>query len=190
MGRILYDTATTLNGFLADDQDGLEWLFEVPGGDTPQPDQYPMDATALVMGSHTYEWVMRHEHIEAHPERWRAAFGDKPVFVFTHRELPVVDGADVSLVSGTVTELLPRLRAAAGDGDLWVMGGGELVGQFLDADALDSIRLSVAPAALPSGAPLLPRRLGADRLRLVSAHAQGQFARLVYDVVGAAPAQR
>ena len=63
-----------------------------------------------------------------------------------------------------------------------MVGGGDLAGQFLDAGALDEIRLSVAPAALAGGAPLLPRDVGADRLRLVSATAYGQFARLIYTV--------
>ena len=85
-------------------------------------------------------------------------------------------------VSGPVTDALPEIRAAAGDGDIWVVGGGELAGQFLDAGALNEIRLSVAPAALRGGAPLLPRNIGADRLRLVSARVYGQFARLVYEV--------
>ncbi|MDN6429932.1 MAG: dihydrofolate reductase family protein, partial [Propionibacterium sp.] len=73
-------------------------------------------------------------------------------------------------------------REAAAGGDIWVVGGGALAGQFLDADALDVIALSIAPVALPAGAALLPRRVGADRLRLVSARAAGQFARLVYEV--------
>ncbi len=73
-------------------------------------------------------------------------------------------------------------RSAAGDADIWVVGGGDLAGQFLDAGALDEIRLSVAPVALREGAPLLPRDVSADRLRLVSACAHGQFARLVYPV--------
>ena len=107
-------------------------------------------------------------------------------FVFTTRDLPIPEGADVTLVSGDVTDVLPRLREAAGDADIWVVGGGDLAGQFLDAGALDEIAVSVAPVLLTGGAPLLPRRLESDRLRLVSAKAVGQFARLVYAVSPAA----
>ena len=59
----------------------------------------------------------------------------------------------------------------------------EGVRQFLDIGALDRIAVSIAPVLLTGGASLLPRRLESDRLRLVSADAIGQFARLVYDVV-------
>jgi len=49
--------------------------------------------------------------------------------------------------------------------------------------ALDEVQLSVAPAALTGGAPVLPRTVGADRLRLRTVEQFGQFAHLTYDVV-------
>lgn len=184
MGRILFDTATTLNGWIADESNSLDWLFAVEGGDEPSDDLYPATASVLVEGSTTYEWVLRHERLLEHPERWSELFGDKPTFVFTTRELAIPRGADVRLVSGDVADVLPAIREAAGDGDVWVVGGGDLAGQFLDADALDEIAVSIAPVLLTGGAPLLPRRVESDRLRLVSASAHGQFARLVYEVRG------
>jgi len=186
MPRILFDTATTINGWIADRENSLAWLFAVPGGTEPDPDLVPASATVMVEGSTTYEWVLAESDILAHPERWREFHGDRPCFVFTTRDLPVPVGADVRFVRGSVAEVLPGIREAAGDGDIWVVGGGELAGQFLDAGALDRIALSIAPVALDGGAPLLPRRLGSDRMRLVEAFARGQFVRAVYDVSPAA----
>ncbi|MBD3756545.1 MULTISPECIES: dihydrofolate reductase family protein [Microbacterium] len=186
MGRIIFDTATSLNGWIADEENSLAWLFAVDGGMEPDPTLVP-DAAVLVMGSTTYEWVLGESDILAHPEKWREFHGDRPTFVFTTRELPKPDGADITFVSGSVADLVPRFRAAAGDRDIWVVGGGELAGQFLDAGVLDEIAVSIAPVLLTGGAPLLPRRLESDRLRLVSARAVGQFARLVY-AVSPAPA--
>jgi dihydrofolate reductase len=182
MGRVFFDAATSLNGWIADEQGSLDWLFAVAGGEEPPEGLLPTGAAVLVEGSTTYEWVLAHEDLLARPERWRTFYGDKPTFVFTSRTLPVPEGADVRFVSGPVAGALPALRAAAGDGDIWVVGGGDLAGQFLDAGALDEIALSVAPVALTGGAPLLPRTVGSDRLTLVSATAVGQFARLVYAV--------
>jgi dihydrofolate reductase len=105
--------------------------------------------------------------------------------VFTTRDLPSPPGADIRFVRGEVAEALPAIRAAAGGGDIWVVGGGDLAGQFFDVGALDSIALSIAPVALEGGAPLFPRRVESDRLRLVSAEAFGEFARLIYDVLPA-----
>lgn len=190
MGRIVFDTATSLNGWIADEDNSLAWLFAVDNGEQPDDGLFPTGASVLVEGSTTYEWVLAAEDILAHPEKWRDFHGDRPAFVFTTRDLPVPDGADVRFVSGPVAEALPAIREAAGDGDIWVVGGGDLAGQFLDAGALDEIALSVAPVALTGGAPLLPRRVESDRLRLVSATAIGQFARLVYAVRPAAQAPR
>ncbi|RUQ97174.1 dihydrofolate reductase family protein [Labedella endophytica] len=183
MTRILFDTATSINGWIADEDGSLAWLFAVEGGDHPDDGLFPSSATVLVEGSTTYEWLLAEQDILAHPEKWQEFHGAKTTFVFSSRSLPVPEGADVRFLNGSVADALTEIRVAAGDGDIWVVGGGDLAGQFLDADALDEIRLSVAPVALRGGAPLLPRRVESDRLRLVSAAAVGQFARLVYDVV-------
>lgn len=182
MSRIVFDTAASLNGWIADEDNSLSWLFAVDGGTTPDPEVLPAHAGVLVEGSTTYEWVLAEEDILAHPQKWRDFHGDRPTFVFTSRELPVPAGADVRFVSGPVAEALPAIREAAGEMDIWVVGGGDLAGQFLDIGALDEIAVSLAPVLLTGGAPLLPRRLTSDRLRLVSAKAVGQFARLVYAV--------
>ena len=190
MGRILFDTATSLNGFIADKNNSLVWLFAVDGGEHPDEGLFPTGVGAQVEGSTTYEWVLAESDILAHPEKWSEFHGDRPTFVFTSRDLPTPEGADIRFVRGSVTEHLPAIRAAAGDGDIWVVGGGDLAGQFLDAGALDRLALSIAPVALDGGAPLFPRRIESDRLRLVSAEAHGQFARLVYDVLPEEPPSR
>ena len=182
MGRIIFDSATTLNGWIADEAHSLDWLFSVEGGDEPAEGLYPSQAAVLVEGSTTYEWVLEHEKLMEFPERWAELYGEKPTFVFSSRELPIPEGADVRVVSGPVAETLPAIRAAAGDGDMWVVGGGELAGRFLDIGALDGVAVSIAPVVLAAGAPLLPRRLESDRLHLASVRQVGQFARLVYEV--------
>jgi dihydrofolate reductase len=182
MGRIIFDSATSINGWIADEDNSLAWLFAVDGGDHPDEGLFPTDAVVLVEGSTTYEWLLAEQDILANPEKWAEFHGDRTTFVFTSRELPVPEGADIRFLSGSVADALPTIRAAAGDGDIWVVGGGDLAGQFLDAGALDEIALSVAPVALTGGAPLFPRRVESDRLRLESAAAVGQFARLVYSV--------
>ena len=182
MGQIIFDTATAFDGWIADEQHSLQWLFDVEQGDAPADGMYPAAASVQVMGSSTYEWVLRQEGLLAEPERWQQLYGNTPVYVFTRRTLPAPAGADVRFRSGGVGEALPEIRETAGDGDIWVVGGGDLAGQFLDAGALDRIALSLAPVALGAGAPLFTRRIESDRLRLVEVRQVGQFARVVYEV--------
>ncbi|TXH45210.1 MAG: dihydrofolate reductase [Actinobacteria bacterium] len=183
MGRVIYDTATSVNGWIADEHGSLDWLLGIPH---EPPDEgsvlAPPEAPVMVMGSTTYEWVLDAEDILAQPEKWRVLHGDRTTFVFSSRRLPVPAGAEVRLVSGPVAEAMPRIRSAADGADIWLVGGGDLAAQFWDAGALDEIRLSVAPAMLAGGAPLFPQRVSWQRLALVSASAEGPFARLVYRV--------
>lgn len=184
MPRVIFYTAATLNGFLADESDSLEWLFAAPGGEGGGDDfaRFLDGVGVLVQGSSTYEWVVRQEDLIAHPEKWPGYYGDRPTWVMTTRELPGVAGADIRFARGSVVDVWPDIRTAAGDRDVWVVGGGDLAGQFADAGLLDEVRLSMAPATLAAGKPLLPRNLGSDRLRLESVRQNGQFAELVYAV--------
>ena len=106
--------------------------------------------------------------------------------VLSSRDLPPIPTARLRFHSGAITEIWDALRDAAGERDVWVVGGGDVVGQFADAGLLDEVRVSVAPVTLGSGRPLLPRRLESDRLRLESVRQAGQFAELVYSVAGRA----
>lgn len=182
MTRIVYYTASTLNGFLADEQNSLAWLFAVDDAGAPDIAAFMEGMGVFVEGSTTYEWVLREEKLLENPAKWQQFYGNKPSYVFTSRELPVPDGADVRFVAGSVADALPEIVAAAGAADVWVVGGGDLAGQFLDIDAVDELVVSMAPAVLAGGAPLLPRTLGPDRLVLQSATQYGQFAQLSYGV--------
>jgi dihydrofolate reductase len=182
--RVIFYTAATLDGFLADAEDSLDWLFAVEGGEGGGEDftRFLAGVGVLVQGSTTYEWVVAHEDLVAHPDKWPQYYGSRPTFVFTSRRLQTVPGADVRFVDGDVRTRWAQIHAAAGGRDVWVVGGGDLAGQFADAGLLDELRISVAPVTLAHGKPLLPRRIGADRLRLVSVRQHGQFAELVYAV--------
>jgi dihydrofolate reductase len=179
--HVSYATATTANGFLATLDDSLAWLFAVTG-ETPDLDALYAAIDAFVMGSSTYEWLLRDRTLNDDPDGWTSAFGDRPVVVFTTRALPVPDGADVRFLSGPVADNAAALRDISGNGAVWVQGGGDLAGQFLDADMLDEITLHISPAFLSEGKPLLPRELEPDRLTLVEVHRTGQFIEATWQV--------
>ena len=182
MPRVIYNTASSLNGFIADDANSLDWLFEVEIPDAAHHERFLAGIGVFVEGSTTYEWVVEQERLLEQPHKWAEFFGDRPTFVFTTRELPTPACADVRFVAGTVEDALPSIVAAAGNRDVWVVGGGDLAGQFLDAGALDEIQVSIAPAMLTGGAALFPRLLGAHSLALRSIEQRGQFAHLTYDI--------
>ncbi|MFG6502080.1 dihydrofolate reductase family protein [Microbacterium sp. P05] len=183
MTRFVYNTASTLNGFLADDEDSLSWLFSVPGAAEAEDGMahFLAGVGAFVMGATTYRWVLDNDERE-NEGSWAAAYGELPCFVVTHRALPTPAGGKVRFVSGAVDTWVADVEREAGEKDVWLVGGGDLVGQFDDVGRLDEIRVSLAPALLASGRPLLPRTIGSDRLRLTTVKQEGQFAELSYRV--------
>jgi dihydrofolate reductase len=183
-----YYTAASLDGFLATEDDSLEWLFPLGDiNDTSYP-AFIREVGALAMGSATYEWMLRHV-VRPDSERPGAWPYTQPAWVFSTRALPPVPGATIRFVRGDVRPVHAEMRAAAGARNIWLVGGGDLVGQFHDAGLLDEIIVQVGSVTLGGGKPLLPRRIVSPSLRLVDARRVGDgFAELRYRV--AAPANR
>ena len=185
MTKTQYFTATSVDGFIADADNSLDWLFEVPrnGGSGAEGfGAFFAGVGAMAMGATTYEWVFSHERLDEHPEKWREWYGATPTWVFTHRRLPPVADGEVRFVEGDVGPVHDEMVAAADGRNVWLVGGGELVGAFADRGLLDEILLGVQPVFLGAGAPLLPRRLTSRRVRPESARQDGQQVQLVYSV--------
>ena len=185
MGKTQYYTATTLDGYIADENHSLDWLFEVDreteGGQHSFADFFA-EVGAMAMGATTYEWVVEHDNLLAEPDKWRGYYGDTGCWVFTHRELPPIPRAAIHFVQGDVAPVHEQMSRAADGKNIWLVGGGDLVGQFADENLLDEILVGIAPVTLGRGAPLLPRRLTAAELELVDVARDRQFARLTYRV--------
>jgi dihydrofolate reductase len=182
-GKVQYFTACTLDGFIADENNSLDWLLEVPHDTDDQHwDQWFPGVGGLVMGATTYEWMLQRYGLADSTDRWHEFYGERPGWVFTHRELPLIPGVDVTLVAGDVRQVYAEIAAKLGDANLWVLGGGDLVGQFFDAGLLDEIILGMTPVTLGKGAPLLPRRITSKNLAFRTAELIGQRVRIVVDV--------
>lgn len=180
--RTQYYTASSLDGFIATTDDSLEWLF--PLGDINETG-YPnfiQEVGALAMGSSTYEWMLRHLVKSGTPSSAPWPY-TQPTWVFSSRILPAVAGADIRFVRGDVRPVHAAMRLAAKGNNVWLVGGGELVGQFYDAGLLDELIVQVGSVTLGEGKPLLPRQIISPPLELVAVNRFGPgFAELRYTV--------
>ena len=160
-------TATSLDGFIATEDDSVDWLFPLGDFSDSSYPEFISDVGALAMGANTYEWVRRNADkvIEETGSAWPY---DQPTWVFTSRTLPRIDGADIRFISGDVRRAFDEMRAVAGTKNIWVVGGGELAGQFYDAGLLDELIIQIGSVTLGKGKPLFPRRLLSPTLHLVS----------------------
>jgi dihydrofolate reductase len=181
MGLTQYYTATTLDGFIADANHSLDWLFtrdQDRAGILNYAD-FIADVGALAMGSTTYEWILEHDRAGKDPANWKWPY-DIPGWVFTSRQLEVVPGAPIEFVSDDVAPVHEAMVEAAGGRNVWIVGGGDLAGQFADAGLLDEIIVYIAPVTVGSGAPLLPRSV---ELRMEELGRNRDFACARYAVI-------
>jgi len=127
------------------------------------------------MGRTTFDWIARHENLYDHPEKWKEWHGNLPCWVFTNRKIEPVADAIIHTVSGEIAPVYREILKVANGKNVWLAGGGELVGSFADQGLLDELILQFAPVILGKGAQLLPRRLLSSELELIEAKQNGQF---------------
>lgn len=180
--KTIYYAAASLDGFIATEDDSLDWLFSLGNlNDTSYP-EFISGVGALAMGSVTYEWMLTNANNVA-AQAGSAWPYSQPAWIFSSRKLPAVAGADIRFVSGDVRRAHAEMRAAAGARNLWIVGGGDLAGQFYDCGLLDQLVIQVGSCTLGTGKPLLPRRLLSPALRLTSVRQMGSgMAELRYEV--------
>ncbi|MGH3109640.1 MAG: dihydrofolate reductase family protein [Gaiellaceae bacterium] len=181
MSLTQYYTATTLDGFIAGPDNSLDWLF-TRNREKDGPlnyDAFIAGVGAMAMGSTSYEWILGHEFAGKDASEWKWPY-DLPCWVFTHRRLPVVLDSGIEFTSADIATVHEKMVAAAGGRNVWIVGGGDLVGQFADAGLLDEVIVQIAPVTLGGGAPLLPRRI---ELRLDELGQNGDFACARFSVV-------
>lgn len=177
-----YYTASSLDGFIATVDDSLDWLFPLGDLNNSSYPEFISEVGALVMGSSTYEWMIRNADMVA-KETGSPWPYTQPAWVFSTRRLPLIEGANIHFVNGDVNPVHTEMIASAGDKNIWIVGGGDLAGQFYDAGLLDEIIVQIGSTTLGNGKPIFPREVLAPVLSLVSVRQMGNsMAELRYNV--------
>ena len=170
MSAFQYYVASSIDGFIATPDDDLAWLLAFDGGEgvTESYESFIAGVGCIVMGGATYRWLMEHE-----PDKW--PYTSTPCWVFTTHEYTAPPRSNVTFVRGDVQEFAEDFKADAGDRNVWLLGGGNLVAQFADAGLLDELIVSIVPVVLGEGKRVLPVRKGPTKqLELLSSSPLGQ----------------
>ncbi|MEP7008727.1 MAG: dihydrofolate reductase family protein [Acidobacteriota bacterium] len=146
----------SLDGFIARKDGSTDWLEtsdEFADGDTLDPgfvEAFLKTIDCYVMGSRTYETAL---NFEAKGFGW--AYGDKPTFVLTHRELPRSRDT-VEFHAGDLAQFVnERLRPAFCS--IWFVGGGILSAECLRLGLADEVRYSILPILIGDGIPFFDK---------------------------------
>ena len=156
--KIIVNIATSVDGFVARSDGNLDWLTErpAPKGFYGLP-EFERSTDAKILGRKTFDRSLQ----------LGARFGEGPVhYVFSRRPPPASVPAGVNFVTGSISAFAERLRAQAGK-NVWMMGGGDIIGSFLDEDAIDEFIITVIPTFIGEGIPLLVPRHREVMLRLL-----------------------
>lgn len=188
MGQVIVDITTSLDGFVAGPDDGLElplgaggerlhqWVYDLASWREPhglEGGKAGKDSELLEEGMQRTGAIIVGKRMFENARGWgeKPPFG-KPVFVLTHeaREPEAKEGGTTFTFVSGVENALEQARAAAGDKDVGIGGGASVVQQFLKAGLLDEIQIHVAPVLLGGGVRLFDD-LGPEQIELEPAGA-------------------
>ena len=160
MPEVIYYVATSLDGYIATTDGGVDWLSRFhTAGEDHGAGELESSVDALLLGSHTYEFALK-------LNRWPSP--NTPSWVFTHRDLPILQPS-ITLTSQNPGEVI-ELLASRGLRRAWLMGGGKLAASFHAEALIFRYIISIFPILLGSGVPVFaPHSSGADELRFISA---------------------
>lgn len=174
MKKVVLYIACSMDGYIAEDDGGIDFLFEFETP-TSQPDfDYEVfynSIGALIMGGKTYRQIA----FELSPEKW--LYSGKPCYVYTRAKQS--DDPNVTFTDLPPRSLLSNITDQV-EGDIWLLGGGEIVKMFLEQNLIDRYYVYLMPVLLGSGVPLFPAGFPKTRLALESVRAIGEIVEVVY----------
>jgi dihydrofolate reductase len=157
--KIIVSIATSADGYVARTDGNLDWLTRrpAPKGYYGLP-EFSRSIDAKILGRKTFDLSVK----------MGARFSaDEVRYVFSRRPPPASVPAGVQFVTEPIGAFAERLRKQAGK-NIWMMGGGEIIGSFLDEDAIDEFIITVMPTFIGEGIPLMAPRHRDVPLRLLS----------------------
>ncbi|MGM9924455.1 MAG: dihydrofolate reductase family protein [Bacillus sp. (in: firmicutes)] len=172
--KVLVYIATSLDGYIAKEDGGLDWLHEAEGEGDNGYEDFIASVDTVIMGRKTYEDI--HELAGEYP------YQGKKSYVFTTSAADLKNTAfasHVEFIAGEAADLIAKLQAEPGS-NIWLVGGANLLQEFLKDDLVDEYIISIIPAILGKGIPLFSRQTPETRLQLLSTKQYGQIAQLHY----------
>jgi len=179
MGKVLWHTMLSLDGYIAGPDDDMRWVFSVDGGPGQTADEVVRSTGALLVGRRTQDVEDRLK-----PGFYGGAFRG-PFFVLRHdppAQPPVVKGVTGQFLDTGIEQAVTLAKKAA-EGANVVILGANVARQALEAGLLDEIIVHIAPVLVGEGVRLFQSAGGAPiKLEAISSHMEGETTVLRYAV--------
>jgi dihydrofolate reductase len=170
--KLLLYIAASLDGYIATEDDSLEWLFNVEGEGDNGYSEFLSTVDTILLGRRTYDWVMN-------MEKGNFPYKNQKCYVFSNS----MQGKDenVEFVKEDVVDFTNKLKATEG-GDIWIVGGSKLLGAFIKAKLVDEMIINIAPVLIGRGIPLFSQMDIELKYELKGIRRFNQFAELHYEL--------
>lgn len=162
--------ATSLDGYIATEDDSLDWLFKVEGEGDNGYGEFINNVDTILMGRRTYDWVME-------MEQGNFPYKDKKCYVFSKSENQNTEY--VEFINQDVVKFTKDLKEQDG-GSIWLVGGGNLIHSFIKEKLIDELIITIAPTLIGKGIPLFSKNEFETELKLISTRCFNQFVELHY----------
>jgi dihydrofolate reductase len=158
--KIIVYIATSTDGYIARTDGSVDWLNRPRTAGDYGMKEFIKSIDTILFGRKTYDQSLKFDKksVENNLSKTRN-------YVFTHN--PPKSKLSVTFVNEPIKEFASRLRATPGK-NIWMMGGGEIIGSFLDAGELDEFIIHVIPTFIGEGIPLIAPRHRNIELSLLS----------------------
>ncbi|WP_422121969.1 dihydrofolate reductase family protein [Planococcus sp. X10-3] len=171
--KIVCYIAESLDGYIATEDDSLDWLFKIEGEGDAGYSEFMETIDTVVMGRRTYDWVMEFEKGEyPYPEIKSYVFSHTPPSSFPD---------NVEFTNMDIPAFADKLKSSAGK-NIWVIGGSKLLAEFLEAGLIDEFIISIAPVTIGNGIPLFQKSVVTTEYKLKDVKRYGEFAQLHYEL--------
>lgn len=167
MRKVLFYGAISLDGYLADKQNNLDWLLNSDLQGKSTYEDFISHVDTLVMGHNTYKETKK--ILDGEP-----FYPEQRIFVFSHSQTSLVDA---TVVKGDVAKFINQQKELAGQ-DIWIVGGGPIVQPLIEADLIDEWQIQIAPFLLGNGKRLFEPGDYFKKLKLVNTTNLGELTEL------------
>ncbi|EOT46512.1 MULTISPECIES: dihydrofolate reductase family protein [Enterococcus] len=169
MRKICFYGAISLDGYLADEHDSLQWLFDTPTGEETTYEAFEQQIDTTIMGRVTYEEVKKMtEDAPVYP--------DKTNYVYSHTLNQLNDAI---VIQDDIVSFVQALKRQEGQ-MVWIVGGGQLVTELMEQELIDEWFIQLAPVFLGKGKRLFQEQSTPQRLTLVETKTMGELVEVHY----------
>jgi len=170
--RLILYIATSLDGYIATEDDSLEWLFKTEGeGDNGYSDFYNTIDTILI-GRRTYDWIMKEES-------GNFPYKNKECYIFSKSKSGKEE--NVEFINQDLVSFTNKIKRLDG-GNIWLVGGGSLLQAFIKERLVDELIITIAPTLIGNGIPLFKNNDFEMELELMNIRKFNQFVEIHYKV--------